>query len=111
MPEAAERHEAAISRAAKYGKDYSHADNGKVFNQGDADHHAAIGCNQLSGVAEQASEYHCARHRDCGADDDAPRTSWFRLRRLDQISIVSSENRIILVLKRQKHKDRASSVA
>jgi hypothetical protein len=40
-----------------------------------------------------------------------PKSSWFKLCRLDQISIVSSEDRIILFLKRQKHRDPASSIA
>ena len=34
-----------------------------------------------------------------------------KVRRLEGISIVSSEDRIILILKRQKHRDRTSSVA
>ncbi len=63
--------EAAFGGAAEDGDDDGHEDDGDVFDESDADHHAAVGGAHGVAVSEQAREDHSAGDGDGGADDEA----------------------------------------
>src|SRR6202167_2139492 len=62
---------AAFGGAAEDGDDNGHEDDGDVFDEGDADHDAAVGRAHGLAVGEQARENHGAGDGEGGADDDA----------------------------------------
>ena len=74
-------------------KNHRHANDREIFHQRDADHDAAIGCRQLSGVAEKPCQHHRACHGDRRADDepfrDAPSAKLSRAHRNRQPSVES----------------------
>src|SRR5580658_6766188 len=63
--------EAAFGGAAEDGDDDGHEDDGDVFDQGDADHYAAVGGAHGVAVGEEAGKDHGAGDGDGGADDEA----------------------------------------
>jgi hypothetical protein len=63
--------EAAFGGAAEDRDDDGHEDDGDIFDEGDADHHSAVGGAHGIAVGEQAREDHGASDGNGGADDKA----------------------------------------
>ena len=63
--------EAAFAGAAEDGNDDGHEDDRDIFDESDADHHAAVFGAHRAAIGEQPRKNHGAGDGNCCADDEA----------------------------------------